>query len=433
MKQHTKLLIGGLGVTFASYSQANLTPKPHIGIAGIDFQSQLGMKYGRDSNVTYQTQSNDSVESDYVMVEPYLQAVGERGEDQYLLVYSGKYLQYQDQTSTVDDYSDHYFLFLPKWRFGDKHELNWFIEQTWGHEDRGTGLTEGFTNEQFRQYGINQPLSSELLNSELRYIYGRSEGRGHFNLALQVKDLSFTDTDTVEQTSADFYAYIEDQQWQEKTVTIELFDQYSKDTRFRYSSINNYRHYASSPIRDSDEHYLVFGIKSKRSGKTSVEGDIAWLHKDFKNNPQAQTFDGFNWQAALNWKPVKHSEFQLYGSRRVEDPTEVGGYILKTKYGLSWNHKWFVDRLNTKFDVGQEFEDYKSQDSDREDSSNVASFALGYDFRPSVRLEFNYQYTSKTSNHETTTFYIGENTNIPEIRQLGYNKSQFDLMLKVQI
>ena len=43
-------------------------------------------------------------------------------------------------------------------------------------EERGRGITEGFVQEQFRQFGITSPLSPHFVNSELRYSYGAPEG-----------------------------------------------------------------------------------------------------------------------------------------------------------------------------------------------------------------------------------------------------------------
>ncbi|MDA6077587.1 hypothetical protein O0544_18430 [Edwardsiella anguillarum] len=45
------LLLTGMGLTPVSW--ADLTPKSHIGIAGVDFQSQLAIDQGYMGNVTY--------------------------------------------------------------------------------------------------------------------------------------------------------------------------------------------------------------------------------------------------------------------------------------------------------------------------------------------------------------------------------------------
>ncbi|MGF1749688.1 MULTISPECIES: outer membrane beta-barrel protein [Vibrio] len=434
MKRRTSLLSIGaaafLGLT-SNACYAELTPKSHIGVAGIDVQSQVGVEYGHDSNVTYQVNPTNAIDSDYAKVTPYVRAVGERGEDRYVFVYSGDYARYQNATD--EDYSDHFLMLQSSWRFGLKHGLEWFIQQDWGHQERGTELTEGLSPTQLSVFGVTTPLQNQFLNSEIRYSYGAPEGRGKLDLAWQIKDLTFDKLEDIRATDSDFYRYVKEQEWQENTITAELFDQYSSRTRFRYSLISNLRKYDVNPAKNSNEHYALIGLKSHRTGKLTVEADVAWLYKRFPNNSQAQSFSGLNWDANINWKPVKHSEWSLYGWRRVKDPTEEGGYILHTKMGVSWKHHWWAERFSTTFDYGREADNYQIQQNDRKDDLDIASVTLGYDFRPSIRLELNYQFAHKRSNYDEVVFFIGDGSQRPVIRQLGYDKNTIGLTLKVQI
>lgn len=175
---------------------AELTPKSHIGIAGIDFQSQLAASYGSNDNVTYQADDQQAQQSDYVQLAPYLQAIGVRGEDRYLLAYSGEYRQYAD--SPADDYARHFLQFEGAWRFGQKHGLTWNIAQTYDQEERGDELTQGFSEGQFEQYGFSQHgLRNSMFDTSLRYSYGALQGRGKLEVMLQSKQLSFRDTDDI--------------------------------------------------------------------------------------------------------------------------------------------------------------------------------------------------------------------------------------------
>ncbi|MEZ9565605.1 outer membrane beta-barrel protein [Vibrio artabrorum] len=434
MKRHTSLasISAVVLLGLVSYTcQAELTPKSHITVAGIDVQSRVGVEYGQDSNVTYQVNPMNEMDSAYTTLTPYLRAVGERGQDRYLLVYSGEYSRYDNASD--DDYTDHFLMFQSSLRFGLKHSLNWFIQQDWGHEERGTELTEGFNPTQFNAFGVKTPLQNKFFNSELRYSYGALEGRGKLDFAWQIKDITYDKLDEIQGADSDFYHYVKEQEWQENTLTAELFDQYSSRTRFRYSLISNLRKYETNPAKDSAENYALVGFKSHRTGKLTLEADVAWLYKRFMNNSQAQSFSGLNWDANMNWQPVKHSEWSLYGWRRVKDPTEEGGYILHTKVGVSWKHHWWVERFSTKLDYGREVDDYRIQQNDRKDDLDVASVTLGYDFRPSIRLELNYQFARKRSNSDDVKFFINDSSKRSVKRHLGYDKSTIGLTLKVQI
>jgi hypothetical protein len=37
------------------------------------------------------------------------------------------------------------------------------------------------------------------------------------------------------------------------------------------------------------------GMKNRLSGKTEINGNVAWLYKDFIHNPDSQGFNGLNW------------------------------------------------------------------------------------------------------------------------------------------
>ncbi|EJA3103147.1 capsular biosynthesis protein [Vibrio vulnificus] len=412
---------------------AELTPKSHIGIAGIDFQSQLAASYGSNDNVTYQADEQQAQQSDYVQLAPYLQAIGVRGEDRYLLAYSGEYRQYAD--SPADDYARHFLQFEGAWRFGQKHGLTWNIAQTYDQEERGDELTQGFSESQFEQYGFSQHgLRNSMFDTSLRYSYGALQGRGKLEVMLQSKQLSFRDTDDIAKANANFLRYVEEQQWREDSLVVDLFDQMSSHSRFRYSFITNQRHYEENERKNSNEYYLLFGVKTELTGKTTLEAETALLQKSFPNNGEAETFRGVNWDLEANWRPVKHSTFTLYTWQRVKDPSEEGGYILNSHYGVAWQYQWWVKRLSSRIEYGYETEDYRMANNDRRDETQIVKVSLGYDFRPSVRLEMNYQWNGMDSNEDVDRFNIGGNGSSEWVeRQLGYDQSFIELQLKLQI
>ena len=149
---HTKLIVI-TGIVISQPAWADLTPKSHIGFAGIDFQGKVAVDYGYNDNVSYQPHSSDAIGSSFQSAAPVLSMIGERGQDKYLLMYSGDYRNYS--SDSADNYNDHFFRFNGAWRYGLKHGLTLNLEDTLGHESRGRGITEGFLPGQFEQYGIH--------------------------------------------------------------------------------------------------------------------------------------------------------------------------------------------------------------------------------------------------------------------------------------
>lgn len=412
-------------------SWADLTPKSHIGIAGIDFQSQVGLDYGHENNVTYQAYDQDAVSSDFQSVRPMIKAIGARYQDQYLLMYSGDYRRYD--RDSADNYTDHFFRFNGVWRYGLKHGLTLSLEDSLGHEARGRGISEGFRPQQFSDFGINSPLSSELFNSELRYSYGAPKGRGKAEVALLFKKLRLGHVDDIKNTDIDFYNYVRGQEWHENGLIAELSDQYSRTTRFRYRFINNQRRYEVDSQKDNDEYYLEYGIKSQLTGKTRVDANVAWLYKTFDNNPNARDFSGVNWDIQAEWKPLEQSVFTVHTSQHIKDPSEVGGYIMASKYGISYQHFWLADRFSTTFDYSYLAEGYKNYPKDRKDRNRVFTFAMSYNFRPSINVELKYQLNTLRSNQDTDSFFIGPDGDRQVVRMLGRDNSLIMFTAKVQI
>lgn len=419
------------GLLYIPCVYADLQAKPHTGVAGIDFESQMGYDVGYNDNVTWQRASDNKIASGYQNIKPIFKAIGQRYEDRYLLMYSGDYRNYT--SDSADNRSNHFFMFNGNWRYGRMHGLSLDLNETLGHEERGLDTTLGFLPEQFKEFGINKPLSTRFFNSELRYSYGAPEGRGKAELALLYKQLRFRDLSNVQAADADFYYYMRDQEWHENSLVAEIFDQKAKTLRYRYSFITNQRRYELNPLKDTNEYYLLVGMKNRLSGKTEINGNVAWLYKDFIHNPDSQGFNGLNWDINADWKPLEQIKLNLHSSQRIKDPSDSGGYILVSNFGLGYEHHWLVDRFSTLVDYSYITEDYKHQSNGRKDQSNLLSLTFNYDYRPSINFKLKLQWNTMHSNKDTDVFYIGPDYDHAVERTLGYNDSAIIFMTQVQI
>ena len=102
--------------------------------------------------------------------------------------------------------------------------------------------------------------------------------------------------------------------------------------------------------KNTNEYYLLYGLKSQLTGKTNVDMNISWLYKTFENNANSHDFNGLNWDIKAEWKPLQQSVFTAHSAQSIKDPSEVGGYILVTQYGLSYQHFWLGTRFSTLLD-----------------------------------------------------------------------------------
>ena len=62
----------------------------------------------------------------------------------------------------------------------------------------------------------------------------------------------------------------------------------SQNAALSLQFITNQRRYELNPLKDSNEYYLLVGMKNHLSGKTEINGNVAWLYKDFIHNPDSQ-------------------------------------------------------------------------------------------------------------------------------------------------
>ncbi|EEY3523467.1 outer membrane beta-barrel protein [Escherichia coli O128:H42] len=419
------------GIVMCEPAWADLTPKSHIGIAGIDFQANAATSSGYVKNITYQPYARDAKDSLFNSITPTLVMSGERCQDKYLLMYSGDYRHYDKHPA--DNYNDHSLHFNGAWRYGGRHGLMLKLEDSLGHEERGQGITEGFLPEQYKQFGVTSPLKTHFLNSELRYSFGAPKGRGKAEVALLYKKLRFGNTGKTRNADVDFYHYIRDQEWYESSLVTEIIDQYTSRTRFHYTFMVNQRRYNYIDEKDTNEYYLHYGVKSKLSGKTTANMNIGWLYKSFKNSVQSQDFNGISWNIQGEWKSLKKSTIALHTSQSVKDPSEIGGYILVTKYSASYQYLGLNDQFLTTLDYSFSRDDYKNQVKRRRDKNGMFSVSMSYEYTPSVNFDITYIVNTLNSNKKADSFYISPNNEREVIRTLGYDNSMIMLTAKVQI
>lgn len=412
------------------FAYADLTPKTHTGIGGIDFQSQVAMEQGHDSNVTYQYFNDQAPDSDYLRLTPQLQMTGQRYTDTYQLRYRGDYLSYDNAAS--DDNYKHDFNLHTEWWYGLRHSLQLNINDTINREERGRGLSEGFQASQFILYGIDKGIGSNFFTAEARYSYGAPEGRGSLQFALLQKKLRLNQLDSIKDASIDFYDYVLQQEWNENSVIAELFDKRSEETRFRYTLLTNRRRYQDAS-KDNNEYYAIYGVTTQITGKSLIDAHLAWLYKEFNGNSSVQPFNGLGWKVKWEWQPVQYSRLTFYSNRTIKDPSEAGAYIEESEYGIGWKHYWWVDRFYTQLNYRYIDEKYKKDDDHRRDKRNIYGVSLGYDFRPSINIQLKYQLDTLRSNLYQDIFYIGSDNTIPVTRTLGFDKSLIMLTVKVQI
>ncbi|MGL5294615.1 MAG: hypothetical protein ACRC9V_12750, partial [Aeromonas sp.] len=334
-------------------TRAEVTPVSYQGPLGLEIQTDVESRYGHDSNLLWLRDTGHAIDSPFIGITPRFCMVGEHGLDRYQFSYQGDYRRYSN--SYADDYSDHQFQFDGNWYFSLRNAFKLMYQYQLGHEARGKGLTEGFMvkgsekvggDATFSWFNIAEPLRFTRSQVDGRYIYGVPEGRGRLELALSHKGIDYLDKHLYQH---EFDHYIAEQEWQENTAIVELLDQVSHVSHFRYTLQANLRHYPANPRKDSDEFFLITGVMSQLTGKTRIDVNIGGIYKRFVNDPQAVSFKGLNWDLRLEWQPLNYSKLALISSRTIRDPDGAGGYVSSQLYGTEWQHHWLPRVATTLF------------------------------------------------------------------------------------
>jgi len=436
----TSLVCAGLLLSPSLSVRADVTPVSHQGPLGLAIQTEVESRHGHDSNLLWQRESHQAIDSDFIGIAPEFRMVGERGLDRYQLSYQGDYRRYDG--SRVDDYADHQLQLDGSWRFSLRNAFQLMYQYRLGHEARGEGLTEGFLlqgdegDATFGWFNIAEPLRFRRTELGGRYSYGAPEARGKLELAWSHKAMRYADK---HRYLNGFERYVTEQEWQENTAIAELFDQVSHVSRFRYTLQANLRRYPANPNKDSDEFFLITGVMSQLTGKTRIDANIGGIYKRFINDPQAESFRGLNWDLRLGWQPLDYSNFALISSRTIRDPGGDGGYVSSQQYGAEWQHDWSA-RVATTLSYHDIRDDYHQsvvcgQDPrHRQDEIHRWGMGLSYDLRPSINLGLSYQLADATSSFSGQPIEIDSGSGSACYgRALGYDKQQLSLSLKVAI
>ncbi|NMH65371.1 outer membrane beta-barrel protein [Shewanella salipaludis] len=290
--------------------------------SGIDLIPGLNSKLKHDDNIA--SSSANEEESWVLEVTPALRAQLLRGADQYSLdvaVAAGRYF-----SSSDDDYVD--------FRLGgdaavELNQSNRFnLNALWlkGHEDRGTGVSEGAGNAQ------DEPNKFTSYDLGGYYEYGAMTTPARIRLNAKLHDKDYTNFEAVTRYK-DYASYA-------------LGTAFYYDTRANTSLVAevsqeniSYDEIDPSGDRDNSSRDYKLGVDWQATAATAGSFRIGYQQKDFDNQAR-EDFGGLAWLLSVTWQPLTYSTLQLNSGRKAKDPSTDGDYIRETSYGINWTHEW---------------------------------------------------------------------------------------------
>jgi len=333
-----------------------------------------GLKY--DDNIT--SVANNEIDSWIMTVVPTIKARADDGVTIYEFTagaFSGTYFDSSD-----DNFIDTNLGGLFDTRLSEQSKVNLKADLIWGHEDRGTGITEGLGNDQ------NEPTRYNNQTVSGFYEFGAKSTPARVRLGAQYYNKEYMnqreatrtrDYDSA-QTNANFY-----------------YDTQSGTTAVLETSINDINYKLDDPIalRDSKDTNVKVGAEWQISALTSGEVKIGYQKKDF-DDAAREDFSGVAWTVNANWSPLSYTRFNIGTGRKAKDPLQGGDYIKETTYVAGWTHTW-SQAVQTNLSYNRMEEDYVGLV--RKDTNDSYTASVKYAFRRFMDISLYSTVTDKTS------------------------------------
>lgn len=310
--------------------------------SGIDFIPSLQAELKHDDNVVRDKAA--TISSWVSTLAPTLKANLVDGPSSYGFAAALKNAVYFD--SSADNFTDGYLEAEARLSPGSAHNLKFKANNSWLHEDRGTGVSEGrgnlqpeetrFTAQNFQaDYEYGSSGSVGKLRANTRY-YQKEYDNFRDLTQYRDHDLRQIGGGFVYQTAGAF------------KLVAELS---AADINFKTEDLSGSRN-------NTDTNYRL-GAEWDISALTTGILKLGYQDKDF-DLAARDKFSGFSWEAIVQWLPLTYSGFDFSTGRRAKDVDALNvnsDYIIETTYAIGWNHQW-SEQLSSKLAYEHQTDEY---------------------------------------------------------------------------
>ena len=325
------------------------------------------------------------------MVSPKIVIAAEPSKHRFAFEYEGDFAKYAD--SSPDDYDDHHLKASAELNFGSKSKVEVIGSFDDAHDDRGTGLTEGFDP------ALNIPPGPDeydLLKGLGRFTLGSDVSKGRIVLEAGSSDLEYTnnrdrtqffDREDVYGNAAFYYRVA-------PKVSL-LFDVKLMDIDY-----SNDRPLQES-LNSREYRYLV-GVAWDRSAKTKGAIRVGYIDKEFTESDR-EDFSGPSWEVDFRWRFLQYSHFDVRTARYPSETNAGGNFVENTLYSVAWEHQWDA-RVTSRLLASDLDRDYRGSSLNREQQLRQYRLSLSYRMRRWLEWTAGVEISSRSSNIERFVF-----------------------------
>lgn len=332
----------------------------------------------------FRSESNE--QSSWVLdTRPRIQAWLQDGVNTYSLAYELRDSIYA--SSHDDDFTDQVVNLDVHHEFNMRNALGLNAEYYDGHEERGTGLSEGGL-----AYLIDEPVELERTRYGGKYRYGSTQAKGRLELGYQFQGTDY-------QNFSDFSQFRDRER---DTIDGALFWRVAPRTdllaevRYLDTSYDASDQIDGNGSLDSEEFNYYLGVKWDATGKTDGSVRLGWYERDYGSS-QRSSDDGFSWEADVNYRPRSYSTLNFSTRRFTQETNGLGNAVNTEEYAAAWNHEW-SGRSSTYLALVLADDDYRG--SRRHDERLDLEASYRYALRRWLDLSGGYRYEDRDSDKD---------------------------------
>jgi len=352
-------------------------------------EPELGLEARYDDNIF---RSATGVTSSLIsIVSPGLFVTAQPSKHRFEFQYEGDFARYSD--SSPDNYDDHYLEAGAYLALGQRSKFDIVGSYDDAHDDRGSGLTEGFDP------AINRPLEpDEYQLAEIlgRFSFGSGASKGKLVLETGYRDLEYTNH--LDRTR--FFDRSENHG--DATFYYRVMPKTSLLLDARLTEIDYQHDRTSQPSLNSKEYRYLLGITWDTTAKTTGTVKVGYVQKEFDDSAQGE-FSDPSWELDVRWSPRTYSHFDFRTARFPSESNGGGSFIDNASYSVAWEHEW-SERLKSRLGASFLDQDYRGSALNRKQELTEYSFSLSYQMRRWLSWTAGVEVNSRNSNIDRLEF-----------------------------
>jgi hypothetical protein len=335
--------------------------------------------------------SEDDEKSTWILdTTPEVQTWLQNGNSTYSV--SMQLQDFRYDSSMDDDFTDYRGNLDLHHEFNARNTLDVVGEWYDGHEERGTGLSDGNIADR-----IDKPVELETVDFGVRYTLGNQDTVARVEAGYLYYDREYQNY----RTETQFRDYDQDRLDVAFYYTLAPRTDLLAEIRYienRYDVVN-----LDDPdgSYDSDEYNYYVGFAWDTSAKTSGTLKLGWFDREYRSVAR-ETNDGFSWEVDVFYKPRNYSEVNLESRRYSQETNGVGDAVDTQEYTVRWDHDW-SNRASTHFEIVKG--EYRYTNSDRTDDRWFSEVKYSYKFRRWFDISGGYRYEDRESSSSRSIDY----------------------------